>query len=498
MSNSKKNAQVWGNRLTVSPDQLNIAFCAGRDVRSLPMADADLLGYDIWTNMAHARMLHKAGVLGDVEMDELAAALNELWRLQSEGQFQLAPEREDVHINVEHYLTEVKGCAAGKKIHSGRSRNDQVVTDMRLFLRDRVIRLAGRLNGLIRVILMQAEQERETILPGFTHYQPAMPTTVGHWFTGWSQALLRDLITFHQQFEFLNRCPLGAAAAFGTTWAIDRELTADLLGFDAVDANSLDCISSRGENEARIAFCITVMMNHCATIAQDLILLSSPFYGMVALDDRYVTGSSIMPQKRNPDFAELIRAKAAMAQGYLVSLLGIQKGSMSGYNRDSQPTKYLVMDLLRETEDVPDILTGVLQTLTIRREQMAAHCRTGFLNSADISDWLARTFGLPFRDAYHLVSSAVKYSDDEGQLTITALDRAIQEAGLSLTLGDEGMTAMQSMEGLVAAKQHTGAPSPTSVKAMIDQQRETSRLLERRFQTVADKIEAARKRCFNC
>jgi len=190
MANSKLHSQVWGNRLNTEPDPLNVAFCAGRDVQALPMADELLLEYDIWTNLAHARMLAHTGILTHSEWAEIRAGLTELWQDFQQGRFKLDPKREDVHINVEHYLTLVKGSQAGKKIHSGRSRNDQVVTDMRLFLRDRVLQLAQALHELITIILTRAELETQSFLPGFTHYQPAMPTTVGHWFTNWSQALL--------------------------------------------------------------------------------------------------------------------------------------------------------------------------------------------------------------------------------------------------------------------------------------------------------------------
>ncbi len=491
-----KKSQVWGKRLSEAPDDVNVGFCAGRDVVPVPMADELLLEYDIWTNLAHAGMLLKTGILEKSEYEQLKDALVSLRFEFQEGDFRLDPAKEDVHINVEHHITFVKGIVAGKKIHTGRSRNDQIATDMRLYMRDRTIDLARRLLALIDSILGRVDQEKNTLMPGFTHYQPAMLTTASHWLSSWSQALLRDFTCLVQDLNRLNFSPLGAAASFGTSWPIDREYAAELLGFDGVEENSLDCISSRGENETRLAASISLLMSHLSTISQDIILLSTPYYNMLEINDRFVTGSSIMPQKRNPDFAELIRSKAAMSHGILVSLLGIQKGSMSGYNRDSQQTKYLFMDLLGECLDAPMVLSGVVDTLVFKRETMLRQCEIGFMNSADVADWLAQKYSLPFRDCYDVLSLAVKYSEDFGKLTHDALHNSITELGLPIEISREDVDFLNSPASMLDKKVHTGAPSPESVGRMLDSQTRKLKELENQLQKIEGKVEQARKICF--
>lgn len=496
MTKQHQKSQVWGNRLNTPPDELNIRFCAGRDVISLPMADEILLEYDVWTNMAHAKMLGSVGVLSNEELSEIRHGLSDLLSDYQSGAFQLDPAKEDVHINVEHYITSVKQVASGKKIHTGRSRNDQVSTDMRLFIRAEVIDLMDSILDLIHSILSRAQQETGSIMPGFTHYQPAMLTTVAHWLTCWSQGLLRDVASLMQNLKMLNQSPLGAAASFGTSWPINREYAAELLGFDGVEENSLDCISSRGENEARIAASVSILMNHMSIVSQDIILLSTPYYGFIQVDDKFVTGSSIMPQKRNPDFAEIIRSKASMTQGNLMSLLGIQKGAMSGYNRDTQQTKYLIMDLLRETRDVPSILRGVIESLKFDRKSMLKQCEAGYINSTDIADWLAQKHGLSFRDCYEVLSLAVKYSEDKGKVTIEALKKSATEQGLLISFSNEDREFINSPEKTLLNKLHTGAPSVSSVEKMIFSQNKLELRLKKEVDEVRQRIRKARNVCF--
>lgn len=495
MTEKKEKSQVWGSRLSKSPDQLNIRFCAGRDVTPLPMADAVLLEYDIWTNLAHAEMLRKAGIYSDAEHQSVQDALRELFRLGRAGEFRLDPEKEDVHINIEHYLTYTKQIDAAKKIHSGRSRNDQVATDMRLYLRDEMIAAIDNLMTLISAIVSKAGEEIESIMPGFTHYQPAMLTTAGHWLTGWSQGILRDVTRMLATLGSINKCPLGAAASFGTSWPIDREYSAELLGFDSVEINTLDCISSRGEHEADIASDLSLMMNHLSIIAQDIILLSTPFYNMLKIDDRFVTGSSIMPQKRNPDFAEIIRSKAAFCHGTTVSLLGILKGSMSGYNRDSQQSKYLIMDLFRECGPAPLILASVCSSMIFNREQMLKHAKTGFMNSADVADWMAQRFKLPFRSCYEVLSLAVRYSEKQQQLTHDAMCRALKENELDITITKEEVDFLNSPDSLLKKKVHTGGPSIEATAEIIEAQKNEAKGIAADLQSIRKRVDSARDRC---
>lgn len=491
-----KKSQVWGKRLTSPPDQLNVEFCAGRDVRELPMADQQLLEYDIWTNLAHARMLNKVGIVSKEELKDIKQALSDLQSEVNEGTFKLDPEKEDVHINTEYYITYIKKIEAGKKIHTGRSRNDQVSTDMRLYIRDQIIQFAGNMVQLIESIVQKADEEVDSLMPGFTHYQPAMLTTAGHWMSSWSQALLRDLQALMDTLKLMNRSPLGAAASFGTSWPIDREFSAELMGFDEVEENSLDCISNRGEIESRVAGVVSVLMNHLSVISQDMILLNTPYYDMLKIDDRFVTGSSIMPQKQNPDFAEVIRGKAAQLHGTLVSLLGVQKGAMSGYNRDTQVTKYLIMDLFRENIDAPLLMSEVIKTMTFKKDVMLKLCEKGFMNAADVADWLARKFSLSFRDCYDVLSLAVKYSDDAGQLTYGAMLKAIDETGLAIEISEEDVKNLNTPSYMLDEKKHTGAPSPAAVKKMLKSQSQKLKLISDQFAETDKKIQKAKEKCF--
>ena len=482
--------------MNTPPDKMNIAFCSGRDVVSVPMADALLLKYDIWTNLAHVKMLNHCAILKDDECRVLCEALVALDMKVQRGAFHLDPQKEDVHINIEHHITHTLGIEAGKKIHTGRSRNDQCGTDIKLYLRDQLLEISENVKILIEAILKKATPELKSVMPGFTHYQPAMLTTAAHWLTSWSQALLRDLERLDQDLEMLNRSPLGAAAAFGTSWAIDREYAAQLLGFDAPDENSLDCISARGEYEARAAATLSFLMNHLGTIAQDMMLLSMPYFGMLVIPDQYVTGSSIMPQKKNPDFAELIRGKAACCHGALASLLGIQKGSMSGYNREYQLSKYVIMDTFRECLDAPLILSGVINAMTFNRAEMLAKAQKGFMNSADVADLLARKFNLAFRDCYELLSLAVKNCEAAGQLTKEGLEKAIDHLGLPVKLSKRDIQLFNSPYLLLQEKEHTGAPSVGSVKRMTASQTHALQKVGKKIRAFHNRVRLAQKKCF--
>jgi argininosuccinate lyase len=496
MNSESPGKQVWGKRIDASPDKINIEFCAGRDVRTIPMADNRLIQYDIWTNLAHVKMLHKVGVLDSNECEQLINGLLDINRLYEKNEFTLDPLKEDVHVNIEHFLTEQKNIAAAKKMHTGRSRNDQVATDMRLYLRDKVIDLTGDIGQLVQEILDKSGKELDSLMPGFTHYQPAMITTAAHWMTAWSQGILRDLQALKENLVFINRSPLGAAAAFGTSWPIDRELTADLLGFDSVEENTLDCISSRGENEARIAFNISAMMNHLSTIAQDIILLSTPFYNMLGIDKRFVTGSSIMPQKQNPDFAEVLRGKAANCHGMLVSLLGIQKAAMSGYNRDSQISKYTIMDIFEEISNAPLVIGNVVASLKCKKKNMRKNCSIDFINAADVADWLAQSSKLSFRACYDLLSLSVKYSEAAGILTFNAIDKARKELNLDIDLTEKDVDHLNHPENLVSSKTHIGAPSQKSVLAMIHNQQQSLNELMSGIGLIKEQTAKARNCCF--
>ena len=463
-----KKIQIWGNRLKGKPVEENVLFCAGRDVKALPKADEILLPYDIWTNRAHCIMLERQGLISKNILSEILIGLNLLDTLVDAGEFFLDPAKEDVHINVEEFACEKQGIEIGGRMHIGRSRNDQSACDMRLYLRNSGLALFDSVKHLAISLLSLAEKHSESVMPGFTHYQPAMVTTWGHWLCSYVQGLLRDLERLLFSISQINRNPLGAAAAFGTSWSIDRKLTTELLGFEKIDSNTLDCIVSRWENEAQLAHTVAMLMNHLSIISQDIIFLSHPYTGMITLDDGYLTGSSIMPQKKNPDFAEVIKSKATLTHGFLSSLLGIQKGGLSGYNRDTQATKYLIMDLIRECEPAPLILRGVFESLTVNTERMKEQCKKNFLNSVDIADQLTQSLGLPFRECYHLISRAVKLSEPKTNITSNALYKTLQEFGIKKEISID-LKKLNDPKKLIKQRQHLGSPSPKQTSIQIEE-----------------------------
>ncbi len=473
---SEGKQQFWGERLTEAPEMRNIAYCAGRDVAVRPMADAVLVPFDCWQNRAHITMLSEEGIVSRDQAKKIRRAVTEFQKAVASGEIGLIPEKEDVHTNIEHFVAEKLGREISGVMHSGRSRNDQTTTVVRMYLRARLLEFANSLAGLIEVICRRAEEYAGVPVAGYTHYQPASVTTVGHWFASYGQALLRDLQRVVECYHRLNISPLGAAASFGTSWPINRERTAELLGFRQVQVNSLDCITNRWEMEADAAVAVQFAMTHLSIISQDIIMLSAPQPGILHIADRYVTGSSIMPQKRNPDFAEVTRAKAVVIQQMTASLFGIAKGAFSGYNRDTQWTKYLIMDIFDEALDAPAIFAGVFDTLTVNVEAAEATASANFVNAVDVADVLAQESGLPFRTTYEIASKAVRLSEDKGAVDPEIVRELAREAGsreLKLDIGTPGAIAER--------KRHTGGTQGRRLKGDL-------KVLRRDLQKLTSKI----------
>jgi len=459
---------IWGHRLEGEPEELSISYCAGRDVRTIPMADEILIPFDIWNTEAHNIMLHRQGIISRGELKVILSALLQVRELHDLGQFKLDPQKEDVHMNIESFITEQCDQDIGRKVHTGRSRNDQIVTDMRICLREKCLQITDSLIQLIKTILDVAGNHLETVIPGFTHYQHATISTFAHLLVSYAQALERDLERFRFAYSIINRNPLGAAAGYGTSWDIDRELTTRLLGFDELQENSIDCVSSRWEAEAELASAICFMMNHLSILSQDFVFMTTSEANMLRLHDSFVLGSSIMPQKRNPGPLEVTRAKTAMAHGTLQSLFGISKASLSGYNRDGQFTKYLIFDLISECELAPVVLREVIRTVQVNKEVMRKLAMVGFLNAVDVADHITREFDVPFRQSYHIVAEAVKLSDEEGEITLSAINSALENAEINRALDAETLHQLNTPESNVRLKNHTGGPAPEAVSKTID------------------------------
>jgi len=433
------------------------------------MADELLIPYDIWTNRAHSLMLEECGLISTQTLAGILRGLDDVERLYQAGKFPLSPDQEDVHMNIEAHVTSTEGVEVGGWMHIGRSRNDQTCCDIRLYLRDIALHWLDEIKALGDSLLSLAEQHLDTVMPGFTHYQPGMITTFGHWLCAYVQALGRDQERFTQALRVIDRSPLGAAASFGTSWPIDREFTSELLGFERVEVNSLDCITARWECESELAHAIAMHMNHLSIIAQDLIILSLPYIGGLQIDRSFVTGSSIMPQKKNPDFAEVTKSKASLAHGYMVSLMGIQKGGLSGYNRDTQVTKYLIMDLIRECQPAPTIMRGVFESLTVHQDRLRSLCEVGFMNAVDVADWLARQHKVPFRTCYKVMGAAVSHIRESGgeQITYEALQGALDDAQVPVTISRDDLKRLNDPKQLITERQHIGSPAPDRVHEQV-------------------------------
>ncbi len=456
---------VWQTKGKGNAAEELVRFCAGRDVSSLPPADLSLLPMDIWTNRAHAQVLHRAGVLRADELQSILRALKALETAAEKGEWQLDPACEDIHMAVESFVTEKTGTEIGGKLHTGRSRNDQIATDMRLWLREALLGLCYEILKLFSVLNQHGIDHADAVMPGFTHQRPAMVTSWGSLVLGHASALERDVRRLLDVISHIDVCPLGAAAGYGTSWPLDRRFAAELLGFDHVLEHPTDAVGNRWEPDAEASVNITLYLRHMATLAQDLIAFSSPNFGFIGLPKELTTGSSIMPQKRNPDLLEVTRAKTSLALGFSTSLLALGANEMSGYHRDLQWSKYLIMDLLREVLGLAPLAAQMVAGLTVNREAMRAACAQGFLEAADVADMLARTRKQPFRAAYKIVADAVAGSEREGRLTPESLGAALKEHGWSPLTEDEARSAADPSVNLNARK-NAGGPCPEQTREL--------------------------------
>lgn len=453
-------APVWSKRVgDASVAARNVAFCAGYDVEGRAPADERLAPYDLLTNAAHLIMLTEADIVPRPKAAAIAGALRSLSGRLADGEQLLRPACEDIHMSIESLVAEIAGEEAAGHMHTARSRNDQVATDMRLWMREEVSHAIEAIAELAETIGEHAQEHAETVCPGFTHGQPGMVTSWGHWTMSYLPRLLRDVRALRALLTEVAACPLGAAASFGTGWPINRERTAELLGFKHPTLSGADGIWARGELERRFAFALAEFLSHLSGVAQDLILLSSPPRDWIILANEHVTGSSIMPQKRNPDFAEVTRARAANAYGIVQSLAGIGSALPSGYNRDTQWTKYLVFDAADNAAGAAELYGEVFERMTVNREAMKEACGIGFLNATDIADYLARTRKIPFRACYRALGPAVKACEAEGRLSPTKLNNELQEAGIK-PIAPEEWGPLEDFVSLLAARNQTGNPSP--------------------------------------
>ncbi len=460
MTDDSVDSNPWSGRFTESMDALVEAFTESVSF------DRRLAPHDIAGSIAHATMLERVGVLTAEERDAIVEGLRAIAADIEAGRFSWSTKLEDVHMNIESALTERIG-QTGKKLHTGRSRNDQVATDVRLLLREEIDAIAGVLTRLRGVIVDLAQSEADTVMPGFTHLQTAQPVTFGHHMMAWFEMLSRDAERLAELRHRVNRLPLGSAALAGTSYPIDRAMCAQLLGFEAVCENSMDAVSDRD-------FCIefiaaaALLMVHLSRMSEELILWMSAQFDFIELGDAYCTGSSIMPQKKNPDVAELVRGKCARVIGNLNTLLVVMKGQPLAYNRDNQEDKEPLFDSIDTVKSSLAVFAGMLPTLTVKRDRMREAARRGYSTATDLADYLVRK-GTPFRDAHEAVGRAVRVSIDSGR---DLCELSLEElTGLSDAVEADVFDVL-TVEGSVAARDHVGGTAPSQVRAAVKRARQ--------------------------
>ncbi len=454
MSNTTN--QQWGGRFNEPTDAFVARFTASVEF------DQRMYLQDIRGSIAHAKMLTAAGVLTEAERDDILRGLEEIRVEIESGQFEWSIALEDVHMNIEAALTAKIGVT-GKKLHTGRSRNDQVATDIRLYLRDEIELILAEITRLQEGLLSVAARENDTIMPGFTHLQTAQPVTFGHHLMAWFEMLSRDYGRFVDCCERTNIMPLGAAALAGTTYPIQRDMTCELLGFSAPAENSLDAVSDR---DFAIEFCAasSILLMHMTRMSEELVLWTSAQFNFINLPDRFCTGSSIMPQKKNPDVPELVRGKSGRVYGHLMSLLTLMKSQPLAYNKDNQEDKEPLFDAIDTVKGCLRAFADMIPALEPKKDSMREAALRGFSTATDLADYLVRK-GMPFRDAHEVVGKSVAYgieqNKDLGEMTLAEL------AQFSDTI-EQDVFEVLTLDGSVAARDHIGGTAPKQVLAAVE------------------------------
>ncbi len=448
-------AQLWGGRFTKETDKLVYNFNASISF------DQKFYKQDIEGSIAHVKMLGKQGILTEEEMQAIVKCLGEIKRDVEEGRLEITDEYEDIHSFVEANLIERLGDT-GKKLHTGRSRNDQVALDMRLYTREEVKHVDALLKELLGTILRLMEEHTETIMPGFTHLQKAQPVTLAHHLGAYFEMFKRDRLRLFDIYERMNYCPLGSGALAGTTYPLDRDYSAELLGFYGPTLNSMDGVSDRDYLIEFLSACATIMM-HLSRFSEEVIIWNSNEYQFVEIDDAYSTGSSIMPQKKNPDIAELVRGKTGRVYGALMSLLTTMKGIPLAYNKDMQEDKELSFDAMDTVKGCIALFNGMLATMKFRTDVMRKSANNGFTNATDAADYLVN-HGVPFRDAHGIVGQIVLYCIDKG---IAIDDMSLEELKAISPVFDADIYDAISMETCVNKRLTVGAPGKEAMEQVI-------------------------------
>ncbi|WP_418750580.1 argininosuccinate lyase [Frisingicoccus sp.] len=447
--------KLWGGRFTKQTDQLVHNFNASISF------DQKFYKQDIDGSIAHVTMLAKQHILTDAERDTIVAALTDIKNEIAEGTLEITGTYEDIHSFVEAMLIERTG-ETGKKLHTGRSRNDQVALDMKLYTRDEIKECDALLKDLLEEILTLMEAHTETFMPGFTHLQKAQPLTLAHHFGAYFEMFKRDRSRLADIYRRMNTCPLGAGALAGTTYPLDRAYTAELLGFDGPTLNSMDSVSDRDYIIELLSALSTVMM-HLSRFSEEIIIWNTNEYQFIELDDAYSTGSSIMPQKKNPDIAELVRGKTGRVYGALMSILTTMKGLPLAYNKDMQEDKELTFDAIDTTKGCIKLFTGMIKTMKINKKAMAKSALGGFTNATDAADYLVK-HGVPFRDAHGIIGQLVLYGIENNK---SLDDMTLEEYKAISPVFEADIYDAISLETCVNLRNTIGGPGTDAMKNVI-------------------------------
>ena len=454
MSSSSANQQ-WGGRFAEGPSAIMAAINASIGF------DRKMWRQDIQGSLAHAAMLAHVGIITAEDEAAIRAGLGKIATRIEAGDFPFDDALEDIHMNIEARLTETIG-EAGKRLHTGRSRNDQVALDVRLWVRDAIDGLSGQITDVMRALVARAEEHAGSVMPGFTHLQPAQPVTFGHHMLAYVEMLSRDLSRLADCRARLNESPLGAAALAGTGFAIDRHMTAKALGFDRPMRNSLDAVASR-DFAAEFLFCCAMCNTHLSRLAEEIVIWTNPYFGFVKLSDAFTTGSSIMPQKRNPDAAELVRGKTGRVIGALMGLMTVMKGLALTYFKDMQEDKEGIFDAAETLTLSLAATAGMVRDMKPQTERLAAAAGAGFSTATDLADWLVRSLKMPFRDAHHVTGTLVARAEARG-VDLSGLTLAeMQAVEPRIT---QGVFDVLTVQASVRSRISYGGTAPANVAAM--------------------------------
>jgi len=511
---AQSTSRLYGTSL-VSPTPEVVAFMSGWDVASKGAADQALVPFDLWVNRAHTRMLVAQSILTPAQGQAIVRGLAEIERRYQAGQFVVHPAREDVHTNIEKCLTDELGIEAGLAMHTARSRNDQIVTDMRLWMRARVLNLARLSLGLMQALIEVAGLHADSVMAGYTHHQHATISTFGHHLAAYAEAIRRVVQRLHFWYETFNYSPLGCVTGFSTTFSIDRQLTAALLGCYGPEPNSIDPIASRWEPEADLGQLLAILLAHLSSMAQTFILLSTQEFNVLKLHPRFCSGSSIMPQKVNPDTLEVIKAKATEVTSRLQALLTLGRASLTGYNREQQWTKYLIMEACLESLPAVSIMTRIVahscrprranpwlqRDVGIDTVRLQAMAGTGFAGATELLEQMVSHTGIEFRRLKRVMEHAVALSLQQGAtdtITHAALSQACLEEGLAVTLDAATVQHLQEPTTILATKQVTGGPGPQALAVELTQLATFVAAQSQTWQTRSNALQAKYEQCGRC